>query len=355
MPLPPALPSSALVPFHATVGPRHPKIALVGEAFGETEERTGMPFMGYSGKELTQMLGEAGFRRSDCLLTNVFPFRPPQNQIEALCDAKSVVGKDYKHAPLRAGKYVLPEYLGCLERLAQELHEAQPNLVVALGGTACWALLGHSAITRARGVVAPSTLVPGLKVLPTFHPAAVLRAWQQRPIVVADLMKAKLEMEFPEIRRTARRLLVNPTLEELEEWWTNTGQSAALLASDIETKAGQITMISFAESPLSGVVVPFWLPTGSYWATLQEELLAWQFVRKVLESAVPKLWQNGLYDLQYLYRMGLRPRNCQEDTMLLHHSLYPELPKSLAFLGSIYANEGAWKDMRRVKEEKKER
>jgi len=57
-------------------------------------------------------------------------------------------------------------------------------------------------------------------------------------------------------------------------------------------------------------------------------------------------YQNGLYDLQYILRMGLRPANCQADTMLLHHSLFPELQKGLGFLGSIYTNEASWKLMR---------
>jgi hypothetical protein len=43
--------------------------------------------------------------------------------------------------------------------------------------------------------------------------------------------------------------------------------------------------------------------------------------------------------------MGLRPANVAEDTMLLHHSLFPELPKGLGFLGSIYTNEASWKLM----------
>jgi hypothetical protein len=42
--------------------------------------------------------------------------------------------------------------------------------------------------------------------------------------------------------------------------------------------------------------------------------------------------------------MGLKIQNCTEDTMLLHHALYPELQKGLGFLGSIYTNESSWKN-----------
>ena len=73
----------------------------------------------------------------------------------------------------------------------------------------------------------------------------------------------------------------------------------------------------------------------------------------MLASENPKLWQNEAYDLQYLARMGFIVRNSQHDTMLLHHAHYPEMPKSLGFLGSIYCNETAWKELRTAKEQEK--
>jgi len=352
----PQIPPNALVPFQFSSGKTTAKLAIIGEAFGESETRVGMPFVGYSGQELTRILQDAGIRRGDCFLSNVFPFRPSpsNNDIKLLCGPKKDCGPDYRHSALAQGKYILPEFLPFLDRLRDELQLVRPNLVVALGGTACWALLGNSGITRARGVVAESTLIPELKVLPTFHPASVLRNWAQRPIVVADLMKAKIEMAFPEIRRIDRQLLINPTLLELQEWFLDIS-SNSMLACDIETARGEITMISFASSATCGVVVPFVRRDGSsYWPSTADELAAWRFAKMVLESDFPKIWQNGLYDLQYLTRMGIRPKNCLHDTMLLHHSIYPELPKSLGFLGSIYCNESAWKDLRLAKEEKKD-
>ena len=62
-----------------------PGILILGEAYGEQEEREGKAFVGPTGWELNKMLGEAGIKRSDCFLTNVFNFRPPGNKIEALC------------------------------------------------------------------------------------------------------------------------------------------------------------------------------------------------------------------------------------------------------------------------------
>ena len=65
------------------------KIALVGEAWGEQEERERVPFVGPAGWQLNSMLRDAGIRRDECLLTNVFNLRPrPNNKIDNLCSPK---------------------------------------------------------------------------------------------------------------------------------------------------------------------------------------------------------------------------------------------------------------------------
>jgi DNA polymerase I-like protein with 3'-5' exonuclease and polymerase domains len=101
------------------------------------------------------------------------------------------------------------------------------------------------------------------------------------------------------------------------------------------------------------LVVPFIarLTGGSYWGDESHELRAWACVRALLESKIPKVFQNGLFDAQYLSRMGFRLQSLRHDTMLLHHALFPELQKGLGFLGSVYTNEQSWKMLRRHKGE----
>jgi uracil-DNA glycosylase len=334
-------------PFAHTSGPRDAKIVIVGEAWGETEDLVGLPFQGHSGQELTKLLQEAGIERRHCLLTNVLALRPPGNDVLKLCARKSDLGgASYLLPPLGQGACLRPEFFPELERLGEELLASPRHLVIALGNTATWAILGRAAISKIRGTVATATHCGrGLKVLPTFHPAMVLRNWGQRPIVVQDLMKAKRESEFPEVRRPERQVLINPSLRDLFVW----GEAPIPLASvDIETARGQISMIGIARSRSDAVVVPFFNnKLESYWDTAEEEVLAWRFVKGILENPhIPKLFQNGLYDLQYILRLGISPRNVTEDTMLLHHALYPEMLKGLGFLGSIYTNESSWKLMR---------
>jgi uracil-DNA glycosylase len=328
-------------------GPKDAKIVLVGEAPGKQEELTGMPFMGESGQELTRMLKEAGIDRSSCYLTNVLTVRPPDNKLDEFCAPKGEVGAGYTLPPLGSGKYLRPEFLPELDRLRAEIEEVNPNVVVALGGTASWALLRAPKISSVRGTVAPGVLTKH-KVIPTFHPAAIIRNWAQRVLVVADLLKAERESHFPEVRRPERKIYYDPTLAELQDWVEYLNR-ASILGTDIETKLRTITCIGFAPSRSEAFVVPFFDPRnthGSYWHSLDEELEAWGHVESILSGPARKVFQNGLYDIQYILRMGLKLRNVSDDTMILHHAMYPELQKSLGFLGSIYTNEASWKLLR---------
>jgi DNA polymerase len=321
------------------------KIALVGEAYGEEEDRQKVPFIGASGRELTRMLNEAGIRRTDCFLTNVLNLRPPNNNLDALCTTKKEDSTGLP--PLRPGKYLRAEYLPEIDRLMSELRELRPNVVVALGGTATWALLGNGGISKIRGTVSRSHVLPGQKVLPTYHPAAILRDWSLRHVTVLDLAKAARESEFPEIRRPERLIYIEPGLNDMEMYFDEHLARARRIAVDIETVGEQITCIGFAPSPETAIVIPFTdlrKPTGNYWASLEEERLAWKWVRRVLQTEAIKIFQNGLYDVTFLWKQyGMPVRNFEEDTMLMSHAIQPESPKGLAYLGSCYTLEAAWK------------
>lgn len=330
------------------IGPVPAEVAFVGEAPGEQEEMTGIPFMGSSGQELGQMCLEVGWQRREIFFTNVLHKRPPGNKLDAWCLSRKDAGKDYFYEPLSTGKYLHPELLPELDRLKLELQKAKPNLVVALGATAAWALLGTGKITPIRGTIAESTLIPGLKVLPTYHPAYVLRSWESRTIVVSDLFKARAESRFPEIKRPQRSLYTEPDISDLLSW-EGILLGADLLGVDIETSRGQITTIGFAVSPSLALVFPFAdgrKVNGSYWERDSDEKLAWLVVKRALESPIPKVFQNGLYDLQYISRLGFKVLNCLDDTMILSHALWPEMRKDLGFLGSIHTNESSWKVLR---------
>lgn len=326
-------------------------IALVGEVWGTEEEREGRAFVGATGHELNRMLREAGINRKDCFLTNVFNFRPPGGKLEALCTTKPLGIPDYPSI----GKYgyIHRQYKGELERLADELIETNPNIIIALGNTASWALIGKTSISKIRGTVQmsdPKLLIDGFKVIPTFHPAAIFRQWSIRPVAIMDLIKGKRESLFPEIRRPERKIWIEPTLEDIYEFNRQHIQVCERLAVDIETSGNAITCIGFAPRADLALVIPgigIRRSGRSYWPSVDVERKVWKIVKDILTGPKPKIFQNGLYDIAFIYRTWkIGVRNANEDTMLLHHALQPESLKSLGFLGSVYTNEGAWKQMR---------
>lgn len=322
------------------------KIVLLGEAYGEEEEKVGKPFVGTSGWILDQMLDQAGIARKDCFITNVFNLRPkPNNNVENLCGSKSegIPGLPF----LKRGKYVRAEYSKELDRLWRELDRERPNVIVALGATAAWALCGSSGIKSIRGA---ATLGRGFKVIPTYHPAAVARDWTLRPIVISDLDKAKRESEFPELRRPERFIHIEPTLQDLITFEYQYLRPAAAISADIETRENQITCIGFAPTEDRCLVVPFHSrtqPDGNYWRTLDDEMKAWDWVRRICAMNKPFIFQNGIYDAHVLWKQyGIPVPYMTDDTMLMHHALQPEMEKGLGFLGSVYTSEAAWKFMR---------
>lgn len=344
-------------------GPPDADILVVGEAFGKDEKFLGQPFMGTSGSELRRMLQECGipagldgFRikpeESSVRFTNVFMDQPPQNNLDFWCGKKAEVGgKDYHLPPLSAGKYIKPEYLFHVAALAEEIKSCNPKVIIALGNTACWALLNRTGITKLRGSVFPCELVPGYSVVPTFHPANILREWSNRPIALGDLQKAlRLSTEGIEVPR--RELWLAPTLGEVREFFDRFIYSVRprILPFDIETAGGLITCVGFAPSPDRAITVPFYDPAaanGSYWASPADEREAWRMVHGVLtDEQIPKLGQNGLYDIQYLLRAGIQVRPYLHDTMIRHHALYPELSKGLGFMATLYTDEAPWKLLR---------
>jgi len=298
------------------------------------------PLTGQTGKMLDSLLAFAGIDREACWVGNVFT--SPVSRFEpAGYFSKSGSGTP-KHPKFG---YLLPAFEGDLQRLDDELKEANPRIIIAFGGLALWALAGLDKINDYRGTV----LTHGpAKLIPTHHPHSIRNDWSLRPIVSSDLVKATVELQFPEVRRKSRTVNIVENVADMDRAVAQI-TAAGFCAFDVETAHSQITCISLAANPLESFVIPFWnyQKPGYHQFVAPIEVEIWTRLALILEDpAIRKLAHNATYDLTYCREHDIIVAGQVDDTMLMSHSYQIEWPKSLGFLGSIYCNEAAWKLMR---------
>jgi len=263
---------------------------------------------------------------------------PPRNDITPFFHLKTGTFTD------RGKPYV--------EQLREELSAIDANIFVPMGNTALAALTGKHAITTARGYVYPCTLNPGRKVLPTIHPASCIRGqYLSRYFISHDLKKAHLESAFPSIDYPHRDLIVPTSFVDAVKWLRHF-QEQSHVTFDIEVANHEVSCLSFCSDDILSVSVPFL----DCW-TEQEEVELWYEVAKILENPeIAKGGQNIMgFDIAFLaMQNSILVRGPLVDTMIGHHIVFPDFPKSLAFLASIYSRQPFWKDMVKFKIPKKE-
>jgi len=154
------------------VGNPRARLMFVGEAPGEDEDLKGEPFVGKAGQLLTKMIEAMGLRREDVYICNTVKCRPPNNR---------------NPEP--------DELAACEPFLKGQLAAVEPEVIVTLGKFAAQALLREQTpITRLRGQWRE---YEGIPVMPTFHPAYLLRSPQEKGKVWDDLQSVmkKLGLE----------------------------------------------------------------------------------------------------------------------------------------------------------------
>jgi DNA polymerase I-like protein with 3'-5' exonuclease and polymerase domains len=180
------------------------------------------------------------------------------------------------------------------------------------------------------------------KVIPTYHPAAVLRQWSWRSAAVADLRRAYRESGSRTYDPPRWNFDIRPSFERVMErlnWLLMLAEGGPLpLSFDLETRSGHIACAGIAWSQTDAVCIPL-MASGSpsgYWPAEQELEVTWALRRLLTHENARAVGQNLLYDAQYTLRhWGFAPRVTQ-DTMITHHSAFCELPKALDFQASLY-------------------
>jgi uracil-DNA glycosylase family 4 len=151
------------------------RLMFVGEGPGADEDASGRPFVGRAGQLLTRMIEAIGFQRDEVYIANVVKSRPPGNR-----------------APER------DEVEACLPFLRRQIAAIRPKLIVTLGNPATQALLDSKVgITRLRGTFHAYPALSEILVLPTYHPAYLLRSPDKKPEAWEDLKKVRDFFQSP--------------------------------------------------------------------------------------------------------------------------------------------------------------
>ena len=148
-----------------------PDVMFVGEAPGRDEDLQGRPFIGRAGQLLDKMIAAMGYRREDVFIANIIKCRPPQNRTPT------------------------PEEMAvCIPYLRRQIAIVRPRAIVALGATAFKGLTGDplANISRHRGVWSE---FEGIPMMPTFHPAYLLRVPSAKRAVWEDLQKVMARLK----------------------------------------------------------------------------------------------------------------------------------------------------------------
>lgn len=310
------------------------RIAFVGEAPGFHEERLGEPFVGQSGALLTRLMQSAGISRTSSYITNVVKERPPNNDISTFIKLK----------PQSGSADATPKYLEYEKLLYHELSQCRANVIVAVGGVALWALCRKVGIMKWRGSILEMVGPVVQKVIPIIHPAAALRNNALTYVIFADLKRVAEEAESRSISRIERELISTPSYLEILAYLEWLYCHTTKVAYDIEVVNEELYCMSFAESPLRGICIPFMKGGQDYFNPTQEATIMRAVARVLEASHITKLGTNLAFDNSFMFmRYGIRVTK-SDDVMVAQGIAYPDLPKSLAFITSFYTKEPYYKD-----------
>jgi len=301
-------------------------ILIVGEAPGYDETTSvrysekyktyiGKPFIGAEGKYLRSICEAINFPFEKCAVTNTVHETPHKNKYSNLSPEVIAEGK---------------------EALRKDIERLKPNLIISIGAKSLETLTGKFGITKYRGSVLPCTLVPGYKVFATIHPGFIFKGMPQYDVVLRIDLKKALEEQFPEIIYPRRDINVIYDASRAMKLLYDCCFKQHAITVDIETAGSRLLSYGFALSTSEAYVIP------------KELLKNTQVLKAVSEfasSPAPKIYHNCLYDVFYLaYHYKILSNSTYFDTMIAQHSIFPTLPKSLAFCASIFTKEPYWKD-----------
>lgn len=306
-------------------GPRDAKLMVVGMAPEKNEHMDGRPFTGPSGKLLDAALFANGVSRKNVYATNVSEVSLSEFGTQSLYDVPDDFMKEE------------------LQRLSREIIEINPHVILMLGDEPGHYITGRQphGITKWRGSIVPSSIVPGFKCVNAQHPAFFIRGmWRWLTIFQEiDVKRAVQQLDSRKMPVYTDMLHVGSSFRQTMDFIEHCRRFSELCL-DIETvawsrtKMGHIGCLGIGVADDEAMSIPFsYNPGASYW-TPAEEAQIWKALARLMEDPnIGKIGQNYSFDWIYLWKFGIYPASPFIDTMLLHHCLYSDWGSAEDFLG----------------------
>lgn len=311
------------------------KLALVGEQPGIDEVRGSppRPFIGQAGRMLDDILMMSKIIRSDLYITNVIK------------DLDEPLSK-YIDIDFKKGNFsISPNGYTYIKELGEELKRLKLNAVLAFGNVPLIALTNRVGISKWRGSILESTIVPGLKVIPTYHPATILPpkcVYINKPLIIEDLLLAYDQSKFYGISRKPRKVIIRPSFNEACSYLQGClelGRGGRLISADIEVINEELDCFSVGASETESISIPLRGPQGDYY-TPDEELQIIKLLAEILsDESISKTGANFIFDLQFLFRKyGILPAGSIHCTQIAQKIAYPDFPAGLDFVTSQHTD-----------------
>ncbi len=323
-------------------------VLILGEALGESEALTGVPYQGQAGGFLNRVLYKLersrGLRREDFLIWNAVACRPPDNKL---------AGTPWEHGALDS----------CQQYLRMVVEKHRPKAILATGNVPTQALLGFKGIAQRhsprRGYVYRTNIrisnggVHSTFVVPTYHPSFLMQGKQQLlPVMLWDLnrtLDVAKDGRAPWADLKPEHVL-HPRMDDIDEFIRRARVAIAAnpqqcCAADIETETAiskineeeleydddaPITRVSFAFDRNYGITIPF---VPAFLPKIQEIFdLGFEYF----------VFWNAAFDAPRIRKADIRLDRVACG-MYAWHYLYPSIPKALGYVSSILTDLAEWK------------
>jgi len=294
-------------PLIPTTGSKNPDLLVIGEAPGADDDCQAGNFLTDGGNLLREILKDVGFSFDKVAFSNVVRCRPTQEKW----------GKTINREPLTN------EIKDCKGFIMEDIEKLKPRAILLLGSVAFKAILNLTGITSCRGKVYD---FQGITVVPTFHPANVIRDNTFLEYFVKDIEKVYKELYEEKVVYPPAEYTLIKNLEGLK-LLVSRASDADEVSFDLETSRlnphmedAQIVCVSFSFVERESFIVPMYHRNMIF--TGKSLSYAKSIIKVIMESPLPKIAQNAKFDMSWLMvTEGIETNNLTDDTMLMQFLL----------------------------------